>query len=72
MRAHKLTSTKGDPAEARKFPQNGIFEPLRSKENEWITSVIKALIHRVGEYAHDPRAKLKQLSMSDFPDLATS
>lgn len=68
----KLTSSKGDPAETRKFPKDGIFEPLRPKENDWIVSVINALIRRAGEYAHDPRAKLKQLSMSDFPDLATS
>jgi len=67
----KFASIKGDPAEARKFPKNGIFKPLCPKEKEWIVSVIKALIRRVGEYAHDPREKLKQLSMSDFPDLAT-
>ena len=68
----KLTSTKGDPEEARKSPKDGKFDPLRPKEKEWIVSVIKALILRAGEYAYDPRAKLKQLSMKDFPDLATS
>ena len=68
----KLTSTKGDPEEARKFPKDGKFDPLRPKEKEWIVSVIKALIRRAGEYAYDPKAKLKQLSMKDFPDLATS
>jgi len=68
----RLASTKGDPAEARKFPKSGIFEPLSPKEKDWIILVIKALIRRVGEYAHDPRAKLRQLSMTDFPDLATS
>ena len=68
----KLTSTKGDPKEARKFPKNGKFDPLRPKEKEWIVSVIKALIRRAGEYAYDPKAKLKQLSIKDFPDLATS
>lgn len=68
----KLTSNKGNSAEARKFPKDGIYEPLRNKEKDWIFLVIKALIRRVGEYAHDPRAKLKQLSMCDFPDLATS
>ena len=68
----KLTSTKGDPEEARKFPEDGKFDPLRPKEKEWIVSVIKALIRRAGEYAYDPKAKLTQLSMKDFPDLATS
>ena len=67
-----LASTKGDPEEARKFPEDGKFEPLRPKEKAWIVSAIKALIRRAGEYAYDPKAKLKQLSMRDFPDLATS
>ena len=68
----ELTSTKGNPEEARKFPTDGKFEPLRPKEKEWIVTVIKALIRRAGEYAYDPNAKLKQVSMKDFPDLATS
>ncbi|MEA1867214.1 MAG: hypothetical protein U9N19_03810 [Thermodesulfobacteriota bacterium] len=67
----KLTSTKGNPSEARKFPKDGIFEPLRPKEKDWVVSVIKALICRVGEYAYDSRAKLKQLSMRDFHNLTT-
>ncbi len=66
----KLVSTKGNIAEARKFPKDGKFEPLDPREKEWIVSVIKALIRRVGEYAHDPRGKLKQFSIKDFPDLA--
>lgn len=67
----KLASTKGDIAEARKFPKDGILEPFRHKEKDWIVLIIKALIRRAGEHAHDPRAKLKHLSMRDFPDLAT-
>jgi hypothetical protein len=67
-----LTANKGNREEARKFPKEGKFEPLRPKEKEWIVSVIKALIRRAGEYAYDPNAKLKQVSMRDFPDLATS
>jgi len=67
-----LTANKGNREEARKFPEDGKFEPLRPKEKEWIVTVIKALIRRAGEYAYDPKAKLRQLSMKDFPDLATS
>ncbi len=68
----KLTATKGNREEARKFPKDGKFDPLRPKEKEWIVSVIKELIRRAGEYAYDPNAKVRQLSMKDFPDLATS
>ncbi len=68
----KLTSIKGGPTEARKFPKDGILKPLYHKEKEWIDAVIKALILRVGQYAHDPTAEFKQLSMSDFPNLKKS
>ncbi len=67
----KLTSTKGDPAEARKYPKSGIFDPLHPKEKEWITSVIKTLIRRAGEYAFDPSAHFEQITMNDFPNIAT-
>jgi len=65
----RLTSTKGGPEDARKYPINGNFDPLHSKEKEWILSVIKTLIRRVGEYAYDNRAKISQISMKDFPEL---
>lgn len=68
----ELVSTKGDPVEARKYPKDGKFKPLCPKETDWIVSVIKALIRWVGEYAHDPDAELKKLTMGDFPDLAIS
>jgi hypothetical protein len=67
-----LVSTKGDKADARKFPKDGKFDPLRPREKDWIVSVIKALVRRVGEYAHDPKANLKKLSMGDFRDLSTN
>jgi len=65
----KLVTIKGDPAEARKAPKNGVYKEFSPKEKEWIITVIKALIRRAGEYAYDPNAKLKLLSMQDFPDL---
>lgn len=65
----KLTSTKGSPEEARKFPEDGMFDPLSPKEGEWIILVIKELIHRTGEYAYDHKMKLKQITMKDFPEL---
>jgi len=67
----KLTSTKGNSAEARKFPKSGIFAPFSPEEKDLIILVIKALIRRVGEYAYDPSAKLRKIYMRDFPDLAT-
>jgi len=66
----RLTSTKGGPGEARKYPKNGKFDPLHAKEKEWIVSVVKALIRRAGEYAHDDKVKLNQISIKDFPELS--
>jgi len=65
----ELCSVKGAPHEARKYPQNRTFEPISNSEKEWITKVIKALIRRLGEYAHDPTAILTQLTMNDFPKI---
>lgn len=65
----RLTSTKGGPEDARKYPKNGKFDPLHAKEKEWIISVVKTLIRRAGEYAHDNKVKLYQISIKDFPEL---
>jgi hypothetical protein len=65
----RLTSTKGGPGEARKFPKHGRFDPLHPKEKEWIVSVVKVLIRRAGEYAHDNKTKLNQISIKDFQEL---
>ncbi len=64
-----LSSIKGSPEEVRKFPKNGMFEPLSPAEREWIIQVIKAIIRRVGEYAYDRKMKLKQIVMDDFAGL---
>ena len=65
----KLTSTKGNHIEARKYPKDGSFEPLRPEEKEWIVSATKVLIRRAGEYAYNPGAELKKISMKNLPRL---
>jgi hypothetical protein len=64
-----LSSNRGDPKEARKMEGQAGSTPLSSIERMWIEAVIPKLILRVGEHAHDPSAKLPQLTMSDFPAL---
>lgn len=64
-----LCSERGDPQEARKNPKSGTFVALSNTEKEWITMVIKALIRRAGECAHDPKAPFLQLTVNDFPKL---
>jgi len=66
-----LCTEKGDETEARKYSKNRKFPPLSPKEKEWIVSVIKALIRRVGEYeyARSTGAELKQITMGDFPKM---
>jgi len=65
----KLSSTKGDIAEARKSPDKGEFAPLTSQETEWIVQAVKMLVRRAGQYAHDPMAELTPIGMGDLPDL---
>ena len=66
----RLTSTKGDVTEARKYPTNGHYRQINSKEREWIVSVVKAIILRVGQYAYDSKTISTPLSVSGFPDLS--
>lgn len=67
----KLCSTKGDIVEARKAPKYGTYKPLNQEEKTWIESVIRALILRVGEWAYDPNANLRKLTMIDFPSITS-
>jgi hypothetical protein len=62
----ELCSNRQDITEARK--SNGPYgvTPLKPAEREWIKSVIKILILRVGEYGFDPNARMPQITMSDF------
>jgi hypothetical protein len=64
----KLTA-KGGPEDARKSPKNGIYNPLLPQELAWIESAIKAIIRRAGEYAYNPKSKLRQITLKDFPKI---
>jgi hypothetical protein len=61
-----LTSTRGDQTEARKAPNDGVFNPLSHEDREWIVRAIKVLIRRAGEYAYDPGGYLKKITMNDI------
>jgi hypothetical protein len=65
----ELCSNRGDIRDARKLKGNAGITPLKPAEREWIRAVVKRLILRVGEYAHDPVAKLQLLTMADFPSI---
>ena len=66
-RLGELCGNRGDINEARKLSGQAGVVPLKQEEREWIKTVIKTLILRVGEYAFNPIAKLTQITMSDFP-----
>jgi hypothetical protein len=57
---------KGDEFEARKVPKEGIYDPIKPEEREWIIRAIKILIRRAGEWAYDPEAPLKKITMADI------
>lgn len=65
----RLTSVKGSPQEARKFPERGSFDPLVPEEHQWLIEATKALIRRVGERKANRTTTLKQIKMSDLPPL---
>lgn len=67
----ELSTIRGGATEARKYPVDGTFTPLSLEEKEWIVSVIKASIRRVGEYeyARSTGAELKKITMEDFPKI---
>jgi len=61
-----LVSEVGDVHERRK---QHAANPRRytSDENEWMKAVVKKMILRVGEWAHDPTQSVVVLTMNDFP-----
>jgi len=65
-RLGELCGNRGGINEARKLNGQAGVTPLKPEEREWIKTVIKTLILRVGEYAFNPIAKLTQITMSDF------
>jgi hypothetical protein len=62
----ELCGNREDITEARKSNGPSGVTPLKPAEREWIKSVIKRLILRVGEYGFDPNARMPQITMSDF------
>ncbi len=65
----KLCSQRGRADEARKTPRNGAYVPLSDQEKDWIVQVIKAIIRRAGERAYEPKARLRQITLDDFPNI---
>lgn len=65
----QLSSRKGAASDARKYPEDGNFDPLDSQERAWLDATIKRLILRVGEHDFDPHADLPIITMSDLPPL---
>jgi hypothetical protein len=68
----RLTSVKGSPQEARKFPKRGSFDPLVPEERQWLIEATKALIRRVGEREANRTTPSKQIKMSDLPPITGS
>ena len=62
----ELVSARGDASNARKA-DGWPLTPLTVAEQAWVEAVIKKLILRVGEPAHDPTRPWPQITMHDFP-----
>lgn len=64
-----LTGDVGDAETARKM---SVSERRKHTGQEivWIEAAVKAIIRRVGEYAHDPKASRAILSMKNLPPLS--
>ncbi len=64
-----LCSEVGDDQTARKRSSQSHNRPHTAEEQTWIDAVIRSMVRRVGEYAHDPTRTFNSLTMSDFPPL---
>lgn len=65
----ELTSDAGDDTEARKRDNFSTYLPLTEKQRTWIEAAVRMLIIRVGEFAANPTAGHKQITMADLPGL---
>jgi len=64
----ELSSKRGDTVTARKAVTRGsAFTPLNDKEKNWIETVVKLLIRRIGEY--NSGHELPKIKMTDLPPL---
>lgn len=67
-----LTERKGKASEARKSPLPGsAFTSYSRYEREWIMTVIKLIIHRVGERELTGLPLVNAIDMTDLPDLGS-
>ncbi|QDU31085.1 hypothetical protein ETAA8_62380 [Anatilimnocola aggregata] len=62
----ELVSTKGGPAEARKFDAGATLQELTNAERGWVAAAVRLLIRRKGEYDANPGSTLTQLTMGDI------
>lgn len=66
----ELTSKRGDMTESRKVKGRTSFEPLTTKEIDWINAVIRNLIRRKAEYDHDPTGSYSLIDLAALPSLS--
>ena len=59
-----LSSTRGNAANARKMPRGGLRD-LTGAETQWMETVIRRVVRRMGEHASG--TGLQRITISDFP-----
>jgi hypothetical protein len=64
----RLSSKRGGPLTARKYDPTS--QPLSTQEINWIATVVRLLIQRLGEYEAAPSSPLPKTTMSDLPRLS--
>lgn len=65
----ELTSTRGNMLEARKAKGSRSFEPLTTKEIDWINATVRKLIRRKAEYEYDPSGVFCLIDLIGLPSL---
>jgi hypothetical protein len=64
-----LCSEVGDEQTARKRSSQSQNRSHTPAEKTWMDAVLRSMVRRLGEYAHDPARIFTPLSMNDFPPL---
>jgi len=66
-----LTSDQvGDERTARKLSRKSTLRPHTGAEVTWLQTVLRRMIHRVGEHDFDPTAPLPTIAMAGLPPLS--
>lgn len=65
----ELTSTRGNMTESRKAKGRTAFEPLTTKEIDWINATVRILIRRKAEYEHEPTGSFCLIDLAALPSL---